>query len=481
VDRGEPWDRTSIEVAYSSSGNLMLLIGDILDLAKIEAGKLTLEPLRSSPSEILESVQRVFSGLARQKGLYLESHLQLDSVKDVLIDGGRLKQVLSNLLGNAIKFTERGGVKLSLCVYETSDDLNMRFDIEDSGIGIAAADQRLLFEPFSQVLGQSNQVGGTGLGLAICQQLVEMMGGKLQLDSEVGRGTRITVEITAPSLEPQQSNQAKQLPNEPQCQALKVLLVDDHLPNRLLLRQQLCFLGHTVWESEDGLQAIESLKEKSFDVVITDCSMPVMDGYELTQWIRKQESEADRQPCLIVGFTANAQAEERLRCLEAGMDDCLFKPVSLNMLRVCLGQFEQLRESVPHSAVQETIEVDGTPRFFDLALLKFLTGGDLSMVRVVLGELHATNDVDIRRLDELLKTCKWRDLGQIVHRLKGAARMVGATQLINAARAYEEGLDQAIADDEAQSLVIGVRDAVLQLQVAIVEWVAVSGDREILT
>jgi two-component system sensor histidine kinase EvgS len=479
VDRGEPWDRTSIEVAYSSSGTLMLLIGDILDLAKIEAGKLTLEPLRSSPSEILESVQRVFSGLARQKGLYLESHLQLDSIKDVLIDGGRLKQVLSNLLGNAIKFTDHGGVKLSLYVHESSGDLNMRFDIEDSGIGIAAADQRLLFEPFSQVPGQPSQVGGTGLGLAICQQLVDMMGGKLKLDSEVGRGTRITVEITAPSLEPEHSNQVEQLRNEPQNRELRVLLVDDHLPNRLLLHQQLCFLGHKVWESEDGLQAIKYLQKKSFDVVITDCSMPVMDGYELTQWIRKQESEGALQPCLIVGFTANAQAEERLRCLEIGMDDCLFKPVSLNMLRVCLGRFEQLHESV-QGDVEETIDVE-LPRFFDLELLKFLTGGDLSIIRVLLAELHATNNVDIQQLDELFKACKWRELGQIVHRLKGAARMVGATQLINAARAYEEGLAKVIADDEGQYLVVGVRNAVLQLQVAIVEWVALSDDRKFLT
>ncbi|UVM05739.1 ATP-binding protein [Pseudomonas laurylsulfatiphila] len=477
VDRGEPWDRTSIEVAYSSSGALMLLIGDILDLAKIEAGKLTLEAQRSTPSEILESVQRVFSGVARQKGLYLESHLQLDSAKDVLIDGARLKQVLSNLLSNAIKFTDRGGVKLSLRVHEIGGDLNMRFDVEDSGIGIAAADQKRLFEPFSQVPGQSHQRGGTGLGLAICQQIVEMMGGKLQLDSEVGSGTRITVEIVAPSLEPEHLNLVPQLPKAPKSQMLRVLLVDDHLPNRLLLRQQLCFLGHSVWESEDGRQAIKCLQDKSFDVVITDCNMPVMDGYELTRWIRIQESENLHKPCLIVGFTANAQAEERLRCLEVGMDDCLFKPVSLNMLRICLGRLEECHETVHRQTNQviSIVDANDSAQHFDLALLESLTGGEHSMIRILLRELHTTNDADMQRLDKLLLECRWRDLGQIIHRLKGAARMVGAMQLINAAKSYEEGIATAMGDDDVQRLARNVRDAVSQLQVAITEWIALPG------
>lgn len=483
VDRGEPWDRASIEVAYASSGTLMLLIGDILDLAKIEAGKLTIEPQRNTPSEMLESVQRVFSGLARQKGLYLESHMQLDSIKDVFIDGGRLKQVLSNLLSNAIKFTDRGGVKLSLRVHEAGDDLYMRFDVEDSGIGIAAADQGVLFAPFSQVFGQSDQRGGTGLGLAICQQLVEMMGGKLQLDSEPGRGTHITVEIAAPFLEPEHLNSTPQSRKESRGKALRVLVVDDHLPNRLLLRQQLCFLGHSVWESKNGRQAIECLQDKSFDVVITDCNMPVMDGYELTRWIRTHEDETTRQSCLIVGFTANAQAEERIRCLEVGMDDCLFKPVSLKMLQTCLETFESCQESIQGDAsrMAALIEDSEPPLLFDIALLKFLTGGEISLVRVLLGELHSTNDADICLLDELLVSGRWRDFGRVVHRLKGAARMVGATQLINVARAYEEGLAKGITDDELQHLVVDVRDAVLRLQGAIVEWIALPDNKNFPT
>ncbi|WP_161599719.1 ATP-binding protein [Pseudomonas arsenicoxydans] len=477
VDRGEAWDRSAIEVAYSSSGSLMLLIGDILDLAKIESGKLTLEPQRSSPQEILESVERVFHGLARQKGLFLEANVQLDSAKDVMVDGGRLKQVLSNFVGNAIKFTDRGGVKLSLRTWEAGDNLCLVFLIEDTGIGISPVDQKSLFEPFSQVLGQSSQRGGTGLGLAICQQLVEMMGGSLMLDSAAGRGTRIKVELQVPSLEPEIAQPQQHSQETLQSLALRVLLVDDHLPNRLLLSQQLQFLGHSVHESEDGQQACDCLQVESFDVVITDCNMPVMNGYELTQWIRAQEREAGRERCVVIGFTANAQVEERQRCLAAGMDDCLFKPVSLAMLRTCLGQFEQHQVSSPvpvPEPVAANAPIVELSQFFDLDLIESLTEGNHQMIHVLLNELHTSNVADLNRLEQLLDTGKWRDMGQVVHRLKGAARMVGAKQLIEATRAYEEGLAKALDDDSARCRAIDVRDAVLQLQLAVVEWMSTS-------
>ncbi|WP_282875969.1 transporter substrate-binding domain-containing protein [Pseudomonas peli] len=194
VDNGEDWDRSAIEVAYSSSHSLMALIGDILDLSKIESGKFELEPQRDNPQEILESVQRVFHGLARQKGLHLQTNIRLDSTREVMVDGGRLKQVLSNLLSNAIKFTDHGEVKLSLWARDEDDDLLMDFIVEDCGIGISAADQTLLFEPFSQAGGQSSWRGGTGLGLVICKQLIELMGGACNCTARWGMapGSRLS-------------------------------------------------------------------------------------------------------------------------------------------------------------------------------------------------------------------------------------------------------------------------------------------------
>lgn len=470
VDRGEEWDRPAIEVAYSSSNALMLLIGDILDLAKIESGKLTLEPQRNSPREILETAQRVFHGLARQKGLYLQVELQLDSTRDVLVDGGRLKQVLSNLIGNAIKFTDQGGVKVSLRVHEVGVYLLMKFVVEDSGIGISAADQQLLFEPFSQAKGHAGQRGGTGLGLVICQQLIEMMGGSLQLDSELGRGTRITATLRAPTLDEQSSVALSSTEVEPQAPVLRVLLVDDHPANRLLLGQQLKFLGHSVVESEDGQQAFARLQSEPFDVVITDCNMPVMDGYELTRRVRAGEHEVNRTPRLIVGFTANAQVEERQRCLAVGMNDCLFKPVSLSMLKSCLGKVSQHQTGVLESPAARV--VDSQARVFDLEMLESLTGGDRKLTRMLFNELHTSNSLDLRQFDELMAAGRVRNMGQLVHRLKGAARMVGAQVLSDAALVYEEGLAQSVADEEISARAGNVRAAVQQLQEAVASWMA---------
>lgn len=475
VDRGGAWDRSAIEIAYSSSAALMVLIGDILDLAKIESGKLTLEPQRNSPQEVLKSVQRVFHGLASQKGLYLELTMQLDSEKDVWVDGSRLKQVLSNLLGNAIKYTDHGGVKLSLLTHEDADHLMMEFIIEDSGIGISTEDQQRLFQPFSQVQTQSFSRGGTGLGLVICKQLIEMMGGHLVLDSRTDRGTKVKVDLLAPALE-QELAQSSALPVDPhQSGVLKILLVDDHLPNRLLLSQQLIFLGHSVCEAENGQQALECWMAESFDAVITDCNMPLMDGYDLARQIRKLEVELGNDPCMIIGYTANAQEEARLHCLASGMDECLFKPVSLGMLRNCIDRFALHQDIAPTMIPSDADSDELWPKIFDVDLLESLTNGNQELLRTLLGELYTSNHDDLCQFDSIFSAGKWRDLAQVVHRLKGAARMVGAQRLIAAARGYEDSVAKALGDHEAQSRAVEVRDAVDQLQTAITRWMGSSG------
>lgn len=475
VDRGEPWDRGAIEVAYSSSGALMLLIGDILDLAKIEAGKMTLEPGRYSPQEILESVQRVFSGLARQKGLSLGADLQIHSQHDMWIDGGRLKQVLSNLLSNAIKFTDRGGIRLSLQVQPVGADLCVQFVVRDSGIGIASRDQARLFEPFSQAQEPASHRGGTGLGLVICKQLVAMMGGQLSLHSEPGLGSQVVVEVRGAALEPLPPEATMPHLANAGGRSLNVLLVDDHPPNRLLLRQQLLFLGHRVTESQDGSQAFACFQAEAFDVVITDCNMPVMGGYELTRLIRAAEHQAGRLPCLVVGFTANAQAEERLRCLEAGMNDCLFKPVRLKKLRACLDivmQVPRAPSEISRALALDEVVSPALSDWLDLPLLHSLTDDDELVLHMLLTELLASNKADLQRLEESFVVEHGRDLDQIVHRLKGAARMVGAQRVIDMAMAYEAAQGESRGDEELRRRARALHKAVTQLQTVVSSWLA---------
>jgi two-component system sensor histidine kinase EvgS len=196
--------------------------------------------------------------------------------------------------------------------------------------------------------------------------------------------------------------------------------------------------------------------------------MPVMDGYELTRRLRAWERAGDRVACSVIGCTANAQPEERQRCLEVGMDDCLFKPVGVEMLRQCLASREQLPDLQSEPAAAP--ELQG--QIFDLALIDSLTGGDQHLTCMLFTQLYDSNTEDLRQFDEALVAGRWRELGRLVHRLKGAAPMVGAQLLVAAALAYEHGVADAMADAELQRLAYGVRTAVQQLQEAVFDWLS---------
>ncbi|RBJ78784.1 response regulator [Pseudomonas sp. MWU12-2534b] len=351
-------ERSSIEIAYSSAHSLLELIGDILDIARIESGRLSLSPKRANLRELVESVARVFEGLARQKCLNLILEIDSSINGDVLVDGLRFKQILSNLVSNAIKFTEAGFIKVSIGG-DLLDDavLRVRLCVEDSGIGISPGSQQRLFQPFAQVERNVQNLEGTGLGLVICRSLCEMMGGQVSMSSAVGQGTRVDVELRLQTLESVAA--AERLPpvNKRHMYRLQILVVDDHPMNRQVLQQQLCFLGHDVVEAENGLQALHIWRERDFDVIITDCHMPVMNGAELARSIRQDERDTHSEPIVIIGLTADAQQEEVERCIQAGMNDCLIKPISLDELEERLlvmgqaddGERESLASSKPAS------------------------------------------------------------------------------------------------------------------------------------
>lgn len=447
LDLGGSCDRDDLEVAYGSSKSLIELIDDILDLAKIESGKLSLIPTRCNIMEVIQSVNRIFSGVARQKGLYLRFNQDANEVPDLSLDAGRMKQVLSNILSNAIKFTDTGGVTVN--IYSTRTDKGIRINIKvtDTGIGISTDDQIKLFKPFSQVNAPQHSRGGTGLGLAICRQLVEMMGGELKLRSTPGQGTQVDVVISAPELEPLEDLPVASHEKEHTIrQQLNVLLVDDHPANRLLLGQQLEFLGHKIQEAEDGAQAFLIAKSQNFDLIITDCSMPIMDGYQLTREWRNHEALNNLPPCWILGFTANAQPEERVRCLETGMDGCLFKPVSLAELENCLINL-QPRTNNPSQAESFPI---AKPPLFDNASIEGLTGGDKKLAHMLIAQLHDSNALDLEQLKVKIKEKQWKEISALAHRLKGVARLINAEVLTTATNNYENAFSE---QDEESKLI----------------------------
>ena len=412
-------DRPSIEVAYHSAKDLLELIGDILDIARIESGRLNLSPERVNLRNLAHSVIRVFDGLARQKNLTLSLrfHARGDA-PDVLIDPLRFKQILTNLVSNAIKFTRQGQVTLAINLLpaSTPDHTELQLSVQDTGIGISDRDQARLFEPFAQAENSGQPaLSGAGLGLLICRSLCEMMGGTLELSSQVNVGTLVEIKLRLPTLPPCLSSAAHEPVINPAAHRLNVLVVDDHPANRLLMCQQLGYLGHRFTTEHDGAAGFKTWKEGTFDLVIADCNMPVMNGYDLTRAIRKYEQASQQRPCTVLGFTANAQPEERQRCAMAGMDDCLFKPISLTLLS------QHLAALVPLDTGNEA---------FNLESLNALSGGDNERKQRLLEELLRSNGQDLKALMHLPDNGDLKPFADIAHRIKGAARIVGAAHLI---------------------------------------------------
>ena len=420
-------DRPSIEVAYNSAKDLLELIGDILDIARIESGRMNLTPERVNLRELANSVIRVFDGLARQKSLGLILIFKPEGIApDVLIDPLRFKQILTNLISNAIKFTERGQVtlELNMLATESPDQVEIRLSVKDTGIGISQQDQKRLFEPFAQVENSGQlALNGAGLGLVICRSLCEMMGGTLGLTSEPSIGTHIHITLKAPTLAPCLNTVTQEPDISPGTRQLNVLVVDDHPANRLLMCQQLGFLGHRFTTEQNGAAGLETWKEGTFDLVIADCNMPVMNGYDLTRAIRQHEQTLQRPPCTILGFTANAQPEERLRCKKSGMNDCLFKPISLTLLS------QRLNAIDPPYQKSEIINIES---------LYALSGRDESRIKRLLEELLRSNRDDLQSLLELPLTEDPEPFNNLAHRIKGAARIVGAHDLIKQCEALEQ-------------------------------------------
>ncbi|MFO2465919.1 transporter substrate-binding domain-containing protein [Pseudomonas sp. 15FMM2] len=431
-------DHDALEVASDASRGMLELIGDILDIARIESGhlSLTLEP--SNLHELLASVARIFEGLARAKGLTLRVELEPLIDRYVLIDPLRFKQVVSNLLSNAIKFTANGQVRLSASGSPAAANgyLSLRLVVEDTGIGISDEDQKHLFNPFVQGRNTEQSArSGSGLGLVISRSLCEMMGGQLKLRSSLGQGTRVDVTL-ALAVADSTSGRAPPAPlDAPPAHALNILVVDDYPANRLLLARQLSFLGHRISTAEDGVQGLARWRSERFDGVITDCNMPLKNGYELAREIRADEHARGLPPCLLLGFTANAQPEETERCLQAGMNGCLFKPTGLEDLHTALAS----RSAIP--SVREPVApqpVEG----IDLSRLMKLTGANIDAIKELLAPLLESLETDRSQLATLLDKKDYAGLHNLAHRTRGGARLVDARALESCCDALESACEQ---------------------------------------
>lgn len=449
--------RQTLGVVRESSISLLRIIDDILDLSKMEAGQLSLHPQPSSVTEVVKRTWRIYGGVASAKGLVLHHAVDPGVSAALWLDPLRLGQVLNNFVSNALKFTAEGSVtvKVEVLAREPGQE-RLRFTVEDTGIGISEAAQQRLFQPFAQAdEGTAHHYGGTGLGLVICKRLAEMMGGEVGMDSAPGRGTRMSLTLWLRVADPKDLPQARleeaqgdlaatlaarrvaPTPERAAEEGNLVLVVDDHPVNRTLLVHQVNLLGYACVSCDNGFDALTRWERGDIALVMTDCNMPRMSGYDLSRSIRSREGEGHaRTP--VIACTANALAGEAETCFAAGMDDYLVKPVQLARLMAVLDRWVPLPES-RHLPLDEAVpaEAPGAEAPIDLEALAVFGAADAEARRRTLGVFRRVNDADAQQLRRAFDTRDLDAVNALAHRMKGAAKAVGARSLAELAERIE--------------------------------------------
>jgi signal transduction histidine kinase/CheY-like chemotaxis protein/HPt (histidine-containing phosphotransfer) domain-containing protein len=425
--------RTTLEVVRESGKSLQRIIDDILDFSKIEAGKLEVRPTVASIASTIKAVSDIFAGNASSKSLDLRCHIDPQISPALFVDPMRLRQILNNFVSNALKFTEKGRIEIRAELLGRADgEERVRFSVTDTGIGISEEDQARLFQPFVQAKdGIAPGFGGTGLGLTICKRLAEMMGGSIDMVSEVGVGTTMTLELSLPianakdlpEVDPvgppdflRTTKMRRRAPDiaSAEAEGTLALLADDHPTNRSLIVRQINLLGYAAESAENGIIALEKWKSGRFGILITDCNMPEMNGYQLTRRIRELEATNGDKRIPIIACTANALGGEAEICFAAGMDDYLAKPVQLTALSKKLDHWLPIaRPAAP----------------LDRSALASLTGGDIAAEREILVDFRRANEEDAAMLKRAVDQSNSLEVTTASHRIKGASKMIGAMGL----------------------------------------------------
>jgi PAS domain S-box-containing protein len=450
--------RSTLAVARESGDAMMLIINDILEFSRMEANSLELNLVAASVTTVVESACRLHMQMASAKSLALHTRIAPEISPYLSLDPLRLGQILNNFLSNAIKFTAAGHVDIGVELINRQDEVEeLRFTVRDTGIGMTPDQVGRLFQPFVQAaLGTAAHFGGTGLGLVISRRLAELMGGTVEVESEAGVGTCLSLRLSFEICEAASSVRSERTdadalkkivegrraaPTVEAAQADRslLLIVDDHPTNRMVLVRQAASLGYAAEAVADGAQALAAWRSGRFAAVITDCSMPVMDGYQLARAIREAEWQESGGRIAIIACTANALPSATELCLNAGMDDCLVKPAGLADLSAVLARWVPLPAATGRREAQAPAPVPAPPPrtgvvrsgegLLDLLLLAEISGGDQLVQAEVLLEFRRVTDADSRSLRQAADVADFAQVAQFSHRIKGSSLMLGATRL----------------------------------------------------
>jgi len=426
--------KQQVEIAQNSAQTLLQIIGDILDFSKIEAGRLDLNPAPLDLRALVRAATDNFLGTASAKGLKLDCDVDERLAPAHFGDALRLRQILGNLLSNALKFTERGGVQVMLDRLAVEDQRELiALRVKDTGIGVSAEDQERLFQPFTQTGdGGARRADSTGLGLTICRRLAELMGGEIQMESRVGAGTTMSLIVRLPLADPAtlareaaaaSASRAPPTLTEAEREGTLVLLADDHPTNRAVIARQLNQLGYACATAHDGELALQMWKTGRFALLLTDLHMPRRDGYGLAEAVRLEEKMHGCKRAPVVALSANVSTEEIERCRSAGIDDFIAKPAPLAVLAGTLQRYLPLRPAAPPPATPPAAAANAfAASAYDRGLIEDF--------------LHTTRD-DITALRSAIADNDAAAVAREAHRIKGASGLVGAAALAAVAARIE--------------------------------------------
>jgi PAS domain S-box-containing protein len=456
--------RETLEIARDSGRGLVRIIDDVLDHAKIEAGKLE---IRLEPVSIARLVRRVMSshrGLGSVKNLSLSQSVDPSISPSLMADPLRILQILDNLVSNSLKFTAAGGIEIRAeLLGRSANSETVCLSVRDTGVGIEPEAQQRLFQPFEQAgAGIARLYGGTGLGLSISRRLAEMMGGTIRLESTPGIGTTVSLTLTLPLGGP--------ILTELECDSALsimpfvavsaagevplVLAVDDHPTNRELLARQIKALGLRVITAAEGLEALALWQAGGIAIVVTDCNMPLLDGYALSRAIRDVEAQEGRIRTPILAWTANVLPSAATLCRAAGMDDIITKPAELGALGRTLSKW--LTCPVAQAPAEDGLAIDAGPaaqsEVFSIDGLGAIATTAAEQDEI-LQDFITHNDSDLANLRAAQIVMDLPACARIAHRMKGSSQMVGARELASACAAMEHAARQGVAEDLSKATV----------------------------
>lgn len=435
-----------LRTVTSSSNALLGIISDVLDFSKIEAGQMSIESIPFDPAAVVSEVASIFQPVAQEKGLQFDCIVDREHLAShYLGDPTRIRQIASNLLSNAIKFTDAGDVLIEVYAKDDGSECpGIVIGVSDSGIGMSREQQARLFEPFVQADSTiTRRFGGSGLGLALCRRLVALMGGTIELHSEQGDGSQFVIRLPLASSSAPASVTSGAESSVGEAAALndiRVLAVDDQASNRELIRMQLEELGYQVDMATSGSEALRCFNEGRYDLLLTDLSMPGMDGYALARSLRNQGTTVP-----IVAMTAHAEIEEHRRCTEEGIDAVLVKPVLLNTLSKTLHRVLPREAQASHPAApRDSIGSGRLPE----AVLNALQDSTRSLLASLQGAMRpAVHDTLLRDL----------------HALKGMFAMIREPEVAQACASME----QQVKQDDLENLPLALERLAMQAQDAL--------------